>query len=136
MPLAPRTVLLAILPFALLGAGLMWPKPDRYDDGKAALANVGRLRKGMTFNQAAETLHPERMRRSSAASYSVVATSDGGSEQVHALTADRYLVSRWKPRRGPTEPALLSWRIESGRAPREDVDLDPGIHIGPFRVAP
>ena len=119
---------------SLSSVGLLLPREDVYADGAAAIRNVSTLRPGMDFVKFATTLHRKRMDESESSSFGLFPAAGGQSEQIHALTRDRYLVSRWKPRDAKHEPRLISWTVRKGRAPREDVKIDRVLRFGPLRL--
>ena len=118
---------------SLLVGVLAYRSLPSFPEGETTLANVGDLRQGMTIQEAIHTLHPSK-RNSGYLSYTFHSPKGRGAQMTHALTPDRYLVvecGKPHPTHGPT---LAKWRVEEGRVPQEDVQLDRALKVGPFRI--
>ena len=113
----------------LVGGGLLWSSRGPRLDGEAALGRVRLLRRGMENSEVIYTLHPESL-RSNGLTTSLHSAPDGLYEQLHALTRDRYLLTRWKPSSSSTPQKLASWEVREGRPEREDVIIGRGVRIG------
>lgn len=130
--------LAAAAPFLICLVAVWRSGGETFSDSETAVANVARLKAGMTMQGAIETLHPERTRRTSMRSYSTHSEGGGPQQMVHAIAPDRYVVfSFGSPGRRSGaygQPVLKSWQVREGGAPREDVIIGRAVKVGRFTL--